>query len=175
MDDEPLMRGIARSGGDGEGTRWLLLGCFVLLGLASWITIDGIFQVDVVLQATLRSRTSADHTRRLVCVSLQELNLLAQVVPESYDIFSYGGVMVAAANVFPVAYVAATSGLSKRQRQRADVWTIVLVVYVLGTAVCLLLGEKWSSYGSVGGDQHSTWLLGLMFVSGGIDCLTSVS
>src|SRR5690348_1364440 len=60
-----------------RNTSWLVFGWFLLLGLASWITINGCFA---------------------------ELPLLVEKLPEGWALASYLGVVIQLSNIFPVAF-----------------------------------------------------------------------
>jgi len=153
----------------------LLLGAlFVLLGLGSWIIVNGVFQA---------------------------LPLVAQTAPEGYDIFSWISIAVAAANVFPLLYLlllqrcrartadgAAADGAADdgeggaggavpdAKRIEAIERAATLCVLLGGAIVCLLLALTWQGTSSMLGSSgsHSTPLILLSFAGGGADCMTSV-
>lgn len=156
-------------------TEPLLGALFVVLGLGSWITVNGVFQA---------------------------LPLVARTAPEGYDIFSWISIAVAAANVFPVTYllllqrcrataaaaatatgttdgegVAAGHGAKPDdKRVEAVERAATLCVLLGGAVVCLLLAVTWQGTSPLLGfsGQHSTPLILLSFVGGGADCLTSL-
>ena len=126
---------------------YLISLCFVLVGLSSWIVVNGVYQ---------------------------ELPTIAQTAPEGYDIYSYTGLLVAFANIFPFVYVAAVNKLSAERRIESDRWCTFLFVFVYGALVCVLMAFLWDDHSEIGGAQHSTALLILIFFAGGVDCMTSV-
>ena len=120
---------------------------FLVMGLGSWITINGVYQ---------------------------ELPLIASEAPEGYAIFSYMAVVVAAANVFPVAYIAATRTLPPATRARVEHYMVFAVVGVVGTAACAVLAWGWRvTVRGLHGPASVLLLLGA-FLGGGVDCMTSV-
>ena len=140
----------------------LLAALFVLLGLGSWIFVNGVFQA---------------------------LPLVANSAPESYDIFSWVSIAVAAANVFPALYLLLLPRCRRRkstavddaQRLQAIECATTLAVLLGGALVCLALALSWrgtstwpASLDGGGTAVHSTPLILLSFVGGGADCMTSV-
>lgn len=116
---------------------------FGVLGLGSWITVNGMFQ---------------------------ELPLIAPTAPEKYGLFSWINLAIAASNVFPLAYLALVARLSSGSRRWADAFASALLLGVLGAGACVALAFGWrASRGGV------SWALILLaFLSGGVDCTTSV-
>jgi hypothetical protein len=116
---------------------------FAVLGLGSWITVNGVFQ---------------------------ELPLLAHTAPEGVGIFAYAAVAVALANMFPLAYVALVAQFTAGTRRWVDALASVLLIGVVGVGACVALATSW-------GAVHNgvSWALILLtFLSGGVDCTTSV-
>lgn len=132
---------------DSARAEWLTGLCFLLVGLSSWIAINGIFQ---------------------------ELIVMAPHVPEQYDIFNYAALLVSVSNVIPAAYVFALSRVPANQRAKIDRSAILVMVGGVGTASCLLIAGFWHHTSWLAGKQRSVALFVLIFLAGGVDSLTSV-
>jgi hypothetical protein len=101
-----------------------LFAAFIGLGLGSWISVNGIFQ---------------------------ELPVVALSAPRDYNIsvlYSYGSLLVAGANVYPVLYLLALSsvpGLKGNGPRKlcVDKWVLVIMMLLLGVGGCGLLAGFW--------------------------------
>ncbi len=128
----------------------LCIACF-LLGMGSWITVNGLYQ---------------------------ELPLIAQTAPEGYNIFSYTAVLVALSNIWPAAFVYFRSKVKASSGSpvwtRFDHWTTLLAIGVFGISTCIFLAFFYDSTAVLAGAERSVALLILIFLSGGVDCMTSV-
>ena len=116
---------------------------FAVLGLGSWITVNGVFQ---------------------------ELPLLAQIAPEGVGLFAYAAVAVALANICPLLYLALVAQFTAGTRRWVDALASVLLLGVIGVGACVALSTSW---GAVHNGVSWAFIL-LTFISGGVDCTTSV-
>jgi len=130
-----------------SGVDVAVAGSFFLMGLSSWIAVNGIYQ---------------------------ELPALAPILPEGYVIFSYVAVAVAAANVWPPLYLLLLRRVKMKDRDALDTISTFLFVGCLGTTACILLAFHWDRTAVVFGHEHSVALIALTFVAGGVDTMTSV-
>jgi len=124
--------------------------CFVL-GMGAWITVNGLYQ---------------------------ELPIIAQSAPEGYNIFSYAAVLVALSNIWPAGFVFARAHLllSREAKwvKQFDHWTTLLTLGLFGVLSCAFLALFYDKTILLGGTQRSVPLFVLIFLSGGVDCMTSV-
>ena len=122
-----------------------LMVAWCLLGLASWVQTNGIFQ---------------------------ELPRIATKAPEGYDVFSYASLLVALSNVFPLCYLYV---LNRVRVERCERLCIYLAVGCCGAAVCICLAFLYDHVTIFGDNHEvSLALFVLIFLAGGLDCTTSV-
>lgn len=133
---------------------WSVYVLFCCFGISSWITVNSTFA---------------------------ELPIFANTLPEGWAIGTYLGLMIQAANVFPLLclYLLKNCGGARRgsgshpPRTSLDVM-LIYVLLVLGAAVALLVGVFWDSTSWIGGSEVSLGLLLLAWLGGGADCSSSV-
>lgn len=97
-----------------------------------------------------------------------ELPELVRRVPEGWAIATYMSFALQLANVGPVCYSYV------RVRGLVTMCNIIYGLLLLGTVASLLLAVLWEHTTRLGGDRHSVALLLLCFVSGVVDCTTTL-
>jgi len=85
-----------------------------------------------------------------------ELPLLTQRLPEGWNLPSYLSVVTQIANVAPITYSALHFLFPKRVSEK---WSIYFVMTV-GLIATVLLANFWDRTSYVGGENHSTALIG---------------
>ena len=116
-----------------------------------------------------------------------ELPLLVQTLPEGWALPSYLSVVIQLANIGPIIYsllrttipLLPTTGWYSRGCRpfRAFVSSEVPSIYglmVIGVLSSLLIAFFWSATSYIGGVEHSTGLLVLLFFLSLVDCSSSV-
>ncbi|XP_052816788.1 solute carrier family 52, riboflavin transporter, member 3-B-like [Mya arenaria] len=99
-----------------------------------------------------------------------ELPLLVDQLPEGWNLPSYMAVVIQIANIGPITYTLTKLCCPNRNFQRPVVYAMVII----GSAASLLLAFFWTRTSVVGGVEHSTALLVLMFFLSLVDCTSSV-
>ncbi|XP_045586758.1 solute carrier family 52, riboflavin transporter, member 3-A isoform X3 [Procambarus clarkii] len=98
-----------------------------------------------------------------------ELPLLVEKLPEGWNLPSYLSVIIQIANIGPIAYsvlIAFRPGLRPAP--------VVYGVLAVGCVASLAMSMLWDKTSWVGGMQHSTALLLLVFLLALVDCTSSV-
>lgn len=122
-----------------------LMIAWTILGLASWVQTNGIFQ---------------------------ELPQIAKKAPEGYDLFSYATILVALSNIFPMVYL---YFLDRKRIESYERYTIYIAIGLGGSIVCVLLSLLYDHVTILKGNHESSVaLFVLIFIAGGLDCTTSV-
>ncbi|XP_045194014.2 solute carrier family 52, riboflavin transporter, member 3-B-like [Mercenaria mercenaria] len=99
-----------------------------------------------------------------------ELPILVDQLPEGWNLPSYMTVVIQIANVGPIAYTIWSFLNPKSSFEKP----VVLLMVFVGSAASLLLAFFWMETSVVGGVEHSTALLILMFFLSLVDCTSSV-
>ncbi|WAR13352.1 RFT2-like protein [Mya arenaria] len=99
-----------------------------------------------------------------------ELPLLVDQLPEGWNLPSYMAVVTQIANIGPLTYILTNVSCPSRNLQRPVVYAMVII----GSAASFLLAFYWTRTSVVGGVEHSTALLVLMFFLSFVDCTSSV-
>ncbi|KAL0486625.1 riboflavin transporter [Acrasis kona] len=118
----------------------------VLWGLSSWIVVNGIYS---------------------------QLSILAYTLPEGYEIASHMSLALQLANIFPILLLIGSVFIPKTKKFFFDT-IVVYVICGLGILFCIMLGLFWNHTAYINGHRRSYSLLLLTFLSGAIDCTTSV-
>ncbi|XP_066290979.1 solute carrier family 52, riboflavin transporter, member 3-B-like [Branchiostoma lanceolatum] len=116
----------------------------ILFGSGSWIAINGLWV---------------------------ELPIIVQQAPESWSLPSYLSVIIALANIGPIAFTLASVFAPGKVSVKAVIYTIVSI----GTASCALLPFFWKYTNFVAGANRSVALLVLTFFLAVVDCTSSVT
>ncbi|XP_027214919.2 solute carrier family 52, riboflavin transporter, member 3-B isoform X2 [Penaeus vannamei] len=98
-----------------------------------------------------------------------ELPLLVTDLPEGWNLPSYLSVIIQIANIGPIAY-----SLLSAFRPSLRPASVIYGVLVIGCLSSLLLCVLWQETTWVGGAEHSTALLALVFLLSLVDCTSSV-
>ena len=99
-----------------------------------------------------------------------ELPLLVEQLPEGWNLPSYMAVVIQLANVGPIAYTISKVCCKRKN----DHIPIVFLMVAVGSLASLLLAFFWTRTTEIGGAEHSTSLLVLMFFLSLVDCTSSV-
>lgn len=99
-----------------------------------------------------------------------ELPILVDQLPEGWNLPSYMTVMIQVANIGPIAY---TIWSFMNPKKSYEIPVVFLMVSV-GSLASILLAFFWTETSVVGGTEHSTALLTLMFFLSLVDCTSSV-
>lgn len=118
----------------------------ILFGISCWIGINGIFS---------------------------QIPLIIDILPEKYALPSYMVLAFQFGNICPLLYLLVD--LIKNPRIKRTVDTIsVIVITIVGTLACVLIGALWNVTTPIGGQEVSLAFLILVFVLGCCDTSTSV-
>jgi riboflavin transporter 2 len=99
-----------------------------------------------------------------------ELPILVDRLPEGWNLPSYMTVVIQIANIGPIAYTV----LSVLKPGKSYEKPVVFLMVFVGATASLLLAFFWMETSVVGGTEHSTALLILMFFLSLVDCTSSV-
>lgn len=99
-----------------------------------------------------------------------ELPILVDQLPEGWNLPSYMTIVIQIANVGPIAYTILCLLKPNKSYERPVVFLMVFI----GSVASLLLAFFWKRTSFVGGVEHSTALLTLMFFLSLVDCTSSV-
>ena len=99
-----------------------------------------------------------------------ELPILVDRLPEGWNLPSYMTVVIQIANVGPITYTV----LSMLKPGKSYEKPVVFLMVFLGSSASLLLAFFWLETSVIGGTEHSTALLTLMFFLSLVDCTSSV-
>ena len=99
-----------------------------------------------------------------------ELPLLVQTLPEGWNLPSYMSIVIQIANVGPICYSILRFVAPNVAREAPSVYLLM----VIGVLSSLLMALLWNVTGYVGGAEHSTGLLTLLFCLSLVDCTSSV-
>ncbi|XP_078735601.1 solute carrier family 52, riboflavin transporter, member 2-like [Lampetra fluviatilis] len=100
-----------------------------------------------------------------------ELPVMVKVLPESWDLASYLTVMVALANVGPIAVTITQRFAPGRLNERV----LIHVIQVLAVVACACLAVTWSVTAPVSGRTHSVPYLVLAFALSFVCCTSNVT
>jgi len=131
---------------DGGGGRnvWLDL-LAVLFGMASWISVNGLWV---------------------------ELPVLVSVLPESWALASYLSVIVQIANLGPISYALLRWRFGDERISKTACIYLLLIVGVISSVLLVFLWDETATIGGVG--EYSVGLLALVFFLSLVDCSSSV-
>ncbi len=118
----------------------------ILFGLSSWIGVNGIFS---------------------------QLPIFAAVLPEKWAVASKMALALQLANIFPVLFLLIISAMPRKYKYNFDTISIYGIC-ILGIVGSVLLGLFWDKTEFIGGEQTSFWMLVFVFLTGSVDCTTSV-
>jgi len=147
-----------------------LMVAWCVLGLASWVQTNGIFQElpEIAKHAPGRCITTLYIRAKKKNTTLKRTNTLHT---EGYDLFSYATVLVALSNVFPLCYL---YFLKREYIERCERMCIYFGIGCCGAAVCVFLAFLYDHVTTVGDHNTSVAFFVLIFLAGGLDCTTSV-
>ncbi|CAN0268869.1 unnamed protein product [Lampetra planeri] len=140
------LRGDASRGGGGtmRGRGVLEHSLVALFGMGSWVAVNALWV---------------------------ELPVMVKVLPESWDLASYLTVMVALANVGPIAVTITQRFAPGRLNERV----LIHVIQVLAVVACACLAVTWSVTAPVSGRTHSVPYLVLAFALSFVCCTSNVT
>jgi riboflavin transporter 2 len=119
----------------------------ILFGLSSWIVINGLYTALPIFMAKL---------------------------PEKYEFPASMNLALQLANVFPFLFFIFSCLIPwKRVRFHIDTVTIMCLI-VVGMVACILMTFLWDHTSNIGGKQMSFAFLCLIFITGAVDCTSSV-
>ena len=99
-----------------------------------------------------------------------ELPILVDQLPEGWNLPSYMTIIIQIANIGPISYTIGHLLFPKVVEERPAVYLMVVV----GSIASLLMAFLWQKTTFIGGVEHSTALLILMFFLSLVDCTSSV-
>lgn len=99
-----------------------------------------------------------------------ELPLLVQTLPEGWNLPSYMSIIIQLANIGPLTYSAAKTLFPAVVNEACS----ISIVMLIGISSSALLPIFWKATTIVGGFEHSTALLSLLFFLSIVDCTSSV-
>ncbi|XP_067942033.1 solute carrier family 52, riboflavin transporter, member 3-like isoform X2 [Watersipora subatra] len=126
---------------------------FMVFGWSSWIDVNGLWV---------------------------ELSLLVQRLPEGWNLPTYITVIIQTANIGPLLYTISvfllkkSQGDTRTQSNRLET-AVIFIIVVIGALSTLFLSFFWSTTSYIGGVEHSTVLLSLVFLLSLVDCTSSVT
>ncbi|XP_067942732.1 solute carrier family 52, riboflavin transporter, member 3-like [Watersipora subatra] len=126
---------------------------FMVFGWSSWIDVNGLWV---------------------------ELSLLVQRLPEGWNLPTYITVIIQTANIGPLLYTISVFLLKKSQgdtrtQSNGLETAVIFIIIVIGALSTLFLSFFWSTTSYIGGVEHSTVLLSLVFLLSLVDCTSSVT
>ncbi|KAL0482512.1 hypothetical protein AKO1_014404 [Acrasis kona] len=126
---------------------WLVYISIILFGLSSWIVVNGVYS---------------------------QLPLFVKKLPEKWAIASQMSVALQLSNVFPIIHLVITTAfISSANRIHFDTVSIYIIC-VVGIISTIFLGLFWDRTVYTNNSEHSLWFLFFVFLSGAVDCTTSV-
>ena len=99
-----------------------------------------------------------------------ELPLLVAALPEGWALPSFMSIVIQVANIGPITYTIARSLWPSIPMEKPAIYLLMII----GTLSSLLIAFFWDATSVVGGVNHSTGLLALLFCLSLVDCSSSV-
>ena len=99
-----------------------------------------------------------------------ELPLLVEALPEGWALPSFMSIVIQIANIGPITYTVVRSLWPSVPLEKPAIYLLM----VIGTLSSLLIAFFWDATSVIGGVNHSTGLLVLLFCLSLVDCSSSV-
>jgi len=144
-----------------RGKRGAYIVLFLFLGLGSWILI-----------ATVYAEAPLFVPRQCTNESLSEGCQPFDGVPEKYEIYAVLDVVVQAANIVPLIYVALHAKVGNNNRPPV---IEIGVFFLLGVGAAIALAFNWEVTATIFGEEHSVVIILATFVGGAVGSMSMVT